>query len=157
MAGLVCADLCIRFIPTMPLFHFLKKPGFLAMGMDTEYGLALNRPGFESFFFHVVKLRLPVEAFLELSGGHHVGLGLGPLLEIDTMLQSRLYGSTVTETTITPGVSFSILYNYAFSASVSLGISNILDVAFYAQPLVTYSPRVFVDLRLGGSSEEQKK
>lgn len=156
MSGLVCADVGIRFVPMMPLFHIWNTPGFLALGLDAEYGLGMNQPGLEPFFLHAVRLRLPVEAFLDLGNSSRLGLGLGPLLEIDTMLQSRLYSSTLTATTVTPGVSFSIRYQYALSRSLSLGLANILDVAFYSQPLVMFSPRLSFDFRSAGSSELQK-
>lgn len=156
MAGLVCADLSLRFVPALPLFRILNMPGFLALGLDAEYGLGMNQPGLETFFLHAVRLRLPVEVFLDLGSSHRLGLGVGPLLEIDTMLQSRLYSSTVTETTIIPGISFSLQYLYALSGSVSLGLATIVDVAFYSQPLVMFSPRLSVDFRLAGSSEKQE-
>ena len=103
LSGLVCADISIRFVPAIPLFHVLNRGGYLAFGLDAEYGLATNQPGLEPFFLHAVRVRLPVEVFLELENGHSFGIGAGPLLEIDTMIQSRLYSSTVTESAITRG------------------------------------------------------
>ena len=152
MAGLVSADLSLRFIPAKPLFHLWLRPSYLAIGLDLEYALGTNQPGLESFYFHAAKVRIPVEAMMDLRGGHRLGLGLGPLLEIDTMVQSQQYASTAVQTTIVPGAAFSILYQYVLSSSVSLGLTNMFDLAFYSKPLLTYSPRLSVNIWLGGGS-----
>ena len=150
MAGLVSADVSIRFVPAKPLFHLWLHPCYLAMGLDLEYALGTNQPGLESSYFHAAKVRIPVEAFVELGAGHRIGLGLGPLLEIDTLVQARQYGSTAVQTAVVPGAAFSILYQYVLSSSVSLGLTNMFDVAFYTRPLLMYSPRLSVDIWLGG-------
>ena len=104
-AGLVTADASVRFIPARPLFQLWTRPCFLALGADLEYALGTSQPGVESFFLHVAKVRLPVEAYMELVGGHRVGLGLGPLLEIDTMAKAKQYSPAVVETTVVAGKS----------------------------------------------------
>ncbi len=157
LSGLVCANVGIRYVPTVPLYHLWNRPGFLAMGLDVEYGLGMNQGGLEPFFLHAVRVRLPIEAYLDFKNNDRLGLGLGPMIEIDTMIQSRLYGSTVTETTVTPGVSFSVLYQHALSSSISLGLASIIDIAFYSQPFVVFSPRLSVDFKLLGGSEEKVK
>ena len=156
MAGLASAGASIRFIPAKPLFRLWSKPCFLAMGLDAEYALGTSQPGLESSFLHAARIRLPVEAFMDIGAGHRLGLGVGPLLEIDTLVQARQYGSTTTQATIVPGAAFSILYQYALSSSVSLGLANVFDVAFYSRPLFMYSPRLTVDVWLGGGSQELK-
>ncbi len=150
MAGLVSADVGIRFIPARPLFHIWRQSCFLAVGLDLEYALGTCQPGLESSYLHAAKVRIPVEGFVELGSGHRIGIGLGPLLEVDTLVQARQYGTTVVQTTVAPGASVSILYQYVLSNSVSLGLSNMFDVAFYAKPLFTYSPRLSVAIWLGG-------
>jgi hypothetical protein len=110
MAGLVSAGVSIRFVPAKPLFHLWLRPCYLAMGLDAEYALGINQPGLESSYLHAAKLRIPVEAFMELGDGHRIGVGLGPLLEIDTLVQARQYGSTDAQTTVVPGAAFCVLY-----------------------------------------------
>ena len=148
-AGLVTADASVRFIPARPLFQLWTRPCFLALGADLEYALGTSQPGVESFFLHVAKVRLPVEAYMELVGGHRVGLGLGPLLEIDTMAKAKQYSPAVVETTVVPGVTFSVRYDYVLSGAVSIGLANNFDLALYSQPLFTYSPRLTLEIWLG--------
>ena len=147
--GLVSANAGVRFIPTRPLFHLFKLPGFLVLGVDLEYQLGSNQPAVENFFLHTARIRLPVEGFLDLGGGHRLGIGLGPMLEIDTMAKSPLYAPSVVEATVAPGASASLLYQYVLSNTISLELSNNFDITFYATPLLTYAPRVAVEIWLG--------
>jgi hypothetical protein len=152
MAGLVTAHTSVRFIPARPLFQLLRRPGFLALGLDLEYALGTSQPGVESFYLHAAKVRLPVEAFLDLGAGHLVGLGVGPLLEVDTLAKAKLYGSTVISTTVVPGAAFSVIYQYILNPTVTLGLANTFDVALYSRPLFTWSPGIGVVIWLGGAN-----
>ncbi len=155
LAGLVASTVGVRFVPARPLFSLWGRRGYLALGLDLEYALGTNQAGVEEFYLHTARLRMPVEAWLELGGGHRFGLSLGPLFEVDTMLQSQKYASTFSETRIESGASVAVLYQYALSESVSLGFDNIFDFAFYSPLLATYSPRFSVDLRLGAGARGQ--
>lgn len=146
LAGLATASLSMRFIPARPLFQLWTRPGFLALGLDVAYALGTNQAGVESFFLHAARVRLPVEAYLDLGAGHRVGLGVGPMLEVDTMAQSKLYGATVVTSTVVPGASFSVIYHYTIGPAVTLGLVNTFDVAAYSTPLVSWSPAVVVSL-----------
>jgi len=147
-AGLAAVTVGARFIPTYPLFTLGRRQGYAAFGLDVDYALAKNEPGYESFFLHTARVRLPVEAFVELAGGHAIGIGVGPLLQIDIMAQDRLYDAVVVETTVVSGASLILSYRYAFSDSFALGFANVLDWAAYADPLLSYSPRLVADFRL---------
>ena len=149
VAGLAAADLSIRFVPVRPLFTLWARPCWLALGLDAGYALGSSQPGVENFFLHAARIRLPVEAFMDLGGGHHVGLGAGPLLEVDTVAKSQLYGSTVVSSSVAPGASVSLLYHYVVAPSVTLGLVNTFDAALYSTPLLSWSPRIVLELWLG--------
>ncbi len=149
LAGLATASVSMRFVPARPLFQLWTRPCFLALGLDVVYALGTNQPGLESFFLHAARVRLPVEAYLDLGSGHRVGLGVGPLLEVDTMAQSKLYGSTVVTSTVVPGASVSVIYQYTVASAVTLGLVNTLDIAAYSTPLVSWSPAVLLNVWLG--------
>lgn len=157
MAGLVTADMSVRFIPAKPLFEVLRRPGFLALGLDLVYALGASQPGVEGFYLHAAKVRLPVEAFLDLGAGHRVGLGVGFLLEVDTMAKAKLYGSTVVSSTVVPGAACSVIYQYVLNPTVTLGLANTFEVALYSQPLFTWSPRIGVDIWLGAAGQEGER
>ncbi len=146
--GLATVAAGARFVPVRPLFALGSRPGYAAFGLDVEYALGMNDPGYESFFLHMARVRLTLEADVEVADRHSVGLGLGPLLAIDTVAQDRLYDRLVVETTVAAGASFSLFYRYALSERAALGLSNVVDIAAYTKPLVVYSPRLFVDLAL---------
>jgi hypothetical protein len=149
LAGLATAGMSIRFIPARPLFQLWARPCFLALGLDLAYALGANQPGAEGFFLHAARVRLPVEVYMDLGAGHRVGLGVGPLLEVDAMAKARLYGSTIVTSTVAPGASLSVIYQYTVASAVTVGLANTFDAALYSTPLVSWSPAIMVDLWLG--------
>jgi hypothetical protein len=149
LAGLGSASLGFRFMPSRPLFTFLSRQWVAAFGMDADYQLGMNQPGFESSFLHSLHLRIPVECSIELSQGHLIGAGVGALLVVDILSQDRLYSSPYLGATTAPGLSASVMYRYEASGGVTVGCSTILDVAFYTPPLVTVSPRIFLEFTPG--------
>ena len=144
LSGLGSVTLGLRFIPVSPLFLLFSREWDLSFGLDAEYALGMNQPSQESFFLHSLRFRLPVELNAHLGGGHVVGLGVGPLLQVDIMNQDRRYASAFSDTAATGGVSINAFYRYAASSLISIGLSTVIDVAFYNQRLVTISPRLFI-------------
>jgi len=152
LAGLGSVNLGIRFIPASPLFVFLSSEWTIALGCDVEYDLGMSQPSYEGGVLHAVQLRLPIELFTQLSAGHSLGMGIGPLLRIDTLVQDRKYDDFYTATTAVGGLSVSVTYRYLVSDSLSLGMTAIVDVAFYNTPLSSFSPRIFIDWTPGHGS-----
>jgi hypothetical protein len=145
LAGLASVSLGARFIPARPLFTFLARPCFVAFGVQAEYGLGMNQPGYETFFLHEARLRIPVELGAEISTGHVLGLAVGPLLIVDTIVQDRLYASSSTSVTTVGGVTLGAYYRYTVTRSISLGCAAVVDIGLYSTPLVTVSPRFDVE------------
>ncbi len=153
LAGVTAAGLGARLIPADPLFRLWSRGAYLALGLEGEYLLGMNEPGYESFFLHAAKLRVSLEAVLDLGGGHAAGLGAGLLAELDTAAQDRKYASRYTDTTLAPGLCLSVLYRYRLSGRLALGVAGLLEVAAYSPVLVTFSPRLFVAFRKGDPHE----
>ena len=153
LAGIAAVGLGVRLIPANPLFTLWSRGAYLALGLEAEYGLGMNEPGYESFFLHAAKLRVAAEAILDLPAGHAVGLGAGLLVELDTAAQDRKYASLFTGTTLAPGVCLSLLYRYRLSGRQALGAAALLEVSAYSPVLVTFSPRLFVAFRKGDPDE----
>jgi hypothetical protein len=151
LAGIAAAGVGLSLIPSDPLFSLGSRRGYFAMSLEAEYGLGMNEPGYESFFLHAVKLRTALEAVLELASGHQAGLGLGIQAELDTAAQDRKYASVFTGTTLAPGFCLSALYRYRLTGRLTLGAAVLLEAAAYSPALVTFSPRLFVAFRRGGS------
>lgn len=147
-SGLAAVTVGARLVPVTPSFTAGARRGEIAIGLDLEYALGMNEPDYESFFLHMVRVRLTIQVDLEVARRHSLGVGLGPLLAIDTMAQDRLYDRFLVDTAAAAGASFILFYRYALSDRAALGFANVLDVAAYADPLVIYSPRLLVELRL---------
>ena len=153
IAGVAAVGLAARLIPSDPLFRLWSRDGYLALGLEAEYGLGMNEPGYESFFLHAAKLRLALEVVLDLPAGHAAGMGVGLLAELDSATQDRKYASAFTGTTLAPGFWLSILYRYQLTGRLALGAAGLLEVAAYSPALVTFSPRMFVAFRKGDRDE----
>ncbi len=153
LAGLGAVDAGIRFIPFSPLFRLFSRDWYVALGLDVEYAIGMNQPGYESYFLHSARLRLPVELVFQAGGGHALSLGAGPLVQVDFMVQDRLYAPPYSKVTPTGGVSLSASYRYSFSELLSVGLETVFDIAFYEQPLMSVSPRIFLELTPGGTRE----
>jgi hypothetical protein len=156
LAGIAAAGLGARLIPSDPLFRLRSRSGYLALGLEAEYGLGMNEPGYESFFLHAVKLRTTLEAVLDLPAGHAAGLGLGMLAELDTAAQDRKYASLFTGTTLAPGFCLSVLYRYRLTGRLTLGTAMLLEVVAYSPALVTFSPRLFAAFSKGEPDESPR-
>jgi hypothetical protein len=142
-----------RFVParTLSVAGLRASP---VLGLDLEYSLAANEAGYESFFMHAVRVRVPVALSLEVFRGHSFGIGVGPLLAIDTIAQDRLYADLKVETSVAAGLSLLGTYRYAVSARSAIGLASALDLVGYESPQLTWSPRLFADFRLGPTGKE---
>jgi hypothetical protein len=149
--GLAAVAVGVRLVPVRPLFHVRTRPGEVAVQAGIEYALGTNERDYESFYVHLTRVRLTVEASVDIAPRMSLSLGVGPLLAVDTMAQDRLYDSAVVETAVAAGVSLALDYRYAASEGLALGLSNVVDIAAYEDPLAVYSPRLLVDIRLGGA------
>jgi hypothetical protein len=153
IAGIATAGLAARLIPAYPLFVLRSRSAYLSLGLEGEYGLGMNEPGYESSFLHVAKLRFVLEAVLELPAGHAAGLAAGTLVELDTAVQDRKYASPLTDSTVAPGLCLAFLYRYRLSKRLALGAASIVDFTAYSPALVVFSPRLFVSFRKGATDE----
>jgi hypothetical protein len=149
LSGLGAIQVGLRFIPRKPLMTAMSKEWYMALGLDVEYGLGMNTPSYESFIEHSFKFRLPLEMVMEIGVGQELGVGIAGLVQIDTMAQDRRYTSTFVSTTAVGGASLFLLYRYSVSPGLALGLETLFDVAGYSDPLLTVSPRVFLDWKLG--------
>jgi hypothetical protein len=154
LMGLGGASLGVRYIPSYPLSAIRSRPMYMGIGLRAEYLVGMNQPGLETAFFHVAKIRLPLEFFLGLGGGNYIGAGLGGLVEFDILAQQRKYNDTLVVTTSTGGASASLMYQYVASSLFSFGLDCSFDAVFYSQPLFEISPRLFVNFSFG---KEAKK
>ncbi|HEY9595572.1 MAG TPA: hypothetical protein VHE79_13925, partial [Spirochaetia bacterium] len=152
LTGLASVTVGFRFTPLRPLFTLLSHDWQASFGLELDYELGMSQPGYESFFLHAMHARIPIELGVDAGGGSTLALSAGPLFSLDVLAQDRLYATQYVGATAAAGLSFALLYRYALSSDVSLGCSTTLDVAFYDTPLVTISPRFFVELAPWGGA-----
>lgn len=155
MTGLAAAGAGVRLVPARPLFVLGRRPGYVAIGLDLDYALGRNQPGYESFLLHAFRVRLPAEVFLDYPGGHSAGIGFGPLLAVDLVAQDRKYDELSVGTTVAAGLSVSLAYRHTLTERLAVGLATLVDVVGYDRPLVTVSPRLHADFRPGAARRER--
>jgi hypothetical protein len=144
LAGIGSTGLGVRFIPAHPLFRLWSRDAYVSLGLDLEYALGMNEPGYESFFLHQARVRLPLDVILELSGRQAVGIGAGLSAQLDLGAQDRKYSPSFLGAAAAPGLSLCALYRYSPSARLSFGLAGLVEAAAYSPPLFTFSPRIFL-------------
>jgi hypothetical protein len=155
LSGLASAACGVRFIPVRPLFGSGSRSGYVALGSDLEYAIGMNDPSYESYVFNTLKVRLPVEAILDMGGGHSFGFGIGLLFQFDLLFQTRNYTDPYMGITAGVGASFSASYRFRLSDFLALGLSTLLDITGYDPALVVFSPRIFLDFALWNLAKEK--
>ncbi len=155
LSGLASASFGVRFIPVRPLFGTGPRTGYVALGADLEYAIGMNDPSYESYIFNALKARIPVEAILDMGGGHSFGFGIGLLFQFDLLFQTRNYADPYLGITAGVGASFNASYRFRLSDFLALGLSTVLDITGYDPALVVFSPRIFVDFEMWNLAKEK--
>lgn len=149
----------VRFIPADPLFSLFKRRALFRFGLDVGYSLGLSQPDYESSVLHTISFDIPIELILDIGGtrGTHIfsrgvhiaGLAVSPGLFVDILVQDRKYAEVVSTSSLSSGGSLAVLYAYAVSDHVSLGLSNALSIIAYKPIQVKYSPSFTLNISFG--------
>ncbi len=127
--------------PLSPLFTwdiYGFTPGY---GISLEYAPGMNREGYESSFFHTIRFGFPVTLSVLWHYRNRVNLQLAPELQVDVLVQDRLYGSVVNKTSAAFSLGISAGYEYLFTGSrFSAGFAVRFHTAFYKTPLFSAEP-----------------
>ena len=157
MSGLALVTAGLRLVPLYPGFTSGSKIYYISFGIDIEYAIGMSAPDYENAFLHVGRVRVPFEVSCELSDRSTISAGLGPLFELDILVQARKYSGTFVGTTAAPGVSLSLSYSYMISPGASIACGLFADFAAYDPLFVSLSPRVFAVFPLGTPFKEAGK
>ncbi len=135
--------------PVSPLFTGGIFSFSLSYGISLEYDPGINREGYESFLFHTLRFGLPVTLSARWYSRNRVILQVTPGLQLDILVQDRLYGNTVTEKSGAFSLSGALGYEYIFGGNnFSLGGMMRFHTAFYTDVLFILEPALYVRYRL---------
>ncbi len=138
LSGLVAVHTSFGLTPVNPLFRWDIFRFSLGYGIGLDYSLGMNRDGFESYTFHSGRVGFPVTLSVWWHRVNRVVLGIAPLLQVDFLLQDRLYWRQVSKISSAFSLSALLGYEYVFPESrSSLGISLRFNTAFYTNILFT--------------------
>lgn len=136
-------------IPVDPLFSLDIFTFALGYGLSAEYAPGMNREGYESFLFHTMRFGFPVMLSARWYTRNRVILQVTPGLQLDILVQDRLYGNTVTEKSGAFSLTAALGYEYIFGGNnFSLGGMMRFHTAFYTDVLFTLEPALYVRYRL---------
>jgi hypothetical protein len=144
LAGLISTDLSVKLTPVNPLFKLYFCSFFLRYGLNLSYCLGMNRPGYESYFLHTIKLRTPIDICAEWKQHNIAFFSIAPMFQIDLLVQDRLYDEIYKEQSAVMGISIAFGYEYLFENNkFVLGLINRIDAAFYSDLFVSVHPTIY--------------
>jgi len=154
LMGLVSVHLSSSLTPVDPLFTWDIFSFALSYGIGSDYLLGMNKEGFESYVLHSIGFGFPVTFSALWHYRNKIILQISPLLQMDILIQDRLYGSLVTEKSAAFSLSTSIGYEYLFTDKrFSIGFLARLHTAFYKNILFSLEPSFYCRYRFNPLSK----
>ncbi len=148
LMGLVSFHVSSSLTPVDSLFKWDIFTFTLGYGIGVDYSLGMNKEGFESYSLHSIRMGFPVSLSALWHYRNKIILQMAPELQLDILLQDRLYGSVVGEKSTVFSLSTSIGYEYFFTDKrLSLGFATRLHTAFYKDILFSIEPSFYCRYR----------
>ncbi len=154
LMGLASVSVSGGFTPVEPLFTRDIFAFSLRYGISLNYSPGMNREGYESFFLHTMRFGFPVRFSILWHERNKAMLQVSPELQVDILVQDRLYADTVVEKSAAFSLSGALGYEYLFSGRrVSLGSTLEFHAAFYTAVLFSLEPSLYVRYRFKGNKK----
>ncbi len=154
LIGLVSVHLSSSLTPMDPLFKWDIFTFALSYGIGGDYSLGMSREGFESYFLHSVRAGFPVTLSAIWHYRNKIILQIVPELQLDILVQDRLYESVVREKSAAFSLSASLGYEYLFTEKrLSLGFATRLHTAFYENILFSIEPTFYCRYRFNPANK----
>ncbi len=148
LMGLVSVHINSSLTPVNPLFKWDIFTFALGYGIGVDYSLGMNKERFESYSLHSIRMGFPVTVSALWYYRNKIIFQLAPELQLDILVQERLYGSVVSEKSTAFSLSASIGYEYLFTdKQLSLGFATRLHTAFYKNILISIEPSFYCRYR----------
>ena len=148
LTGLVSFHVSSSLTPVDPLYKWDIFTFALGYGIGVDYSLGLNKEGFESYSLHSVRIGFPVTLSALWHYRNKIILQIAPELQLDILMQDRLYGSVVGEKSTVFSLSTTIGCEYLFTDKrVSVGAATRLHTAFYTNILFSLEPSFYCRYR----------
>lgn len=148
LMGLVSFHVSSSLTPVDPLFKWDIFTFALSYGIGLDYSLGMNKEGFESYSLHLLRMGFPVSLSAVWHYSNKIVFQIAPELQLDILVQDRLYGSMVNEKSTVFSLSTSIGYEYLFTDKrLSLGFAARFHTAFYKNILISIEPSFYCRYR----------
>ncbi len=148
LMGLVSVHLSSSLTPVDLLFEWNIFTFALSYGIGLDYSLGKNKEGFESYSLHSMRMGFPVSLSAVWHYSNKIVFQIAPELQLDILVQDRLYGSMVNEKSTIFSLSTSIGYEYLFTDKrLSLGFAARLHSAFYTDIFFSIEPSFYCRYR----------
>lgn len=148
LIGLVSLHVSSSLTPVDPLFLWDIFSFTLGYGIGVDYSLGMNNEGFESYSFHSIRMGFPVTLSALWHYRNKIIFQLSPELQMDILIQNRLYGREVSKKHTAFALSANLGYEYMFpDKRFSLGFIARFHTAFYENILFSIEPSFYYRYR----------
>ncbi|MDA3940457.1 MAG: hypothetical protein PF693_14300 [Spirochaetia bacterium] len=156
LMGLVSVHVASSLTPVNPLFKWDIFTFALGYGIGVDYSLGMNKEGFEAYSLHSVRLGFPVTLSTLWHYSNKLIFSMAPELQVDVLIQDRLYGSLVSEKSTALSLCTSIGYEYLFTNKrFSLGFATRLHTTFYTNILFSIEPSFYCRYRFNPANKAE--
>ncbi len=138
----------VTFIPTDNLFTLWGKRFYLSTGLNIAYRLGVGNPRAYSAYYNNIMVMVPARLHMELTDRHRIFLGAGFLYFVDILSVEQKYADPETQVYSNLGLELMLGYSFKLTEKISLYFNNTFDFEFSDTQMVSYSPRVGVDILL---------
>lgn len=154
LMGLVSVHFSSSLTPVDPLFKWDIFSFALGYGIGVDYSLGMNNEGFESYSLHSIRMGFPVTLSLLWYYRNKIIFQLAPELQLDILIQDRLYGSVVSKKSAAFSLSANLGYEYLFTDNrFSVGFVARFHTAFYKNILFSIEPSFYCRYRFNPLDE----
>lgn len=148
LIGMFSLHIDTSLTPVSSLFKWDIYTFALGYGLGFDYSLGMNKEGYESYYFHSMKFGFPVSLSALWHKRNKLFFQIAPEIQLDILVQDRLYGSLTDEKSAIFSLSTSIGYEYIFTDKrLSLGVETRLHTAFYKQTFFSAEPSFYLRYR----------
>jgi hypothetical protein len=158
LVGIAYIDTGLCIVPYIPAPIDMKEAFKYRFGVSLSYSIGVNNAEYEGSFLQSLAVKVPFEIPFEFMTNNFFVIGLAPLMQIDFVIQNRLYEGTGVVIASGFGFSVPLSFEYWFGDSKDwcLGFNQSVDCIFYDPIQVTFKWKFYVSYQIFKSEIKEK-
>lgn len=135
----------LSFIPNDCLFISDGNIYYASVALDITYRYGIANPDIQTGSLNSFSIGFPILLHRKFDNKQGMFAGLGPIYSLEIFRHQEKYSEPVTQINNDFGMVFSIGYQYDMENGVRLIFDNRIDVRFYNEAMISWSPRLGID------------